>query len=519
MTDSKSGSDSTPPKPRGLWSLIGASPTPSQVPVDQDTETANSSERVEPDADEDAAPEPETPKQRGLWGMMRQSPSESPAAEDAEQPPPEKRSKSEISTASDGTEIRSPATRSLFALMRRADSMAEAPANDPKTGSSMESPDDDESTIYIRRSAELALPDEEDDDYDDDTDLDQSEEDEVQNVPAPTGSYIAPLNMQAIDQEDLEPRSRLAAEKARKQGWIGFGSGITAVAASALSLWPNFMASLPATMLGFGAIISGYVALTGSGRRDISGKTRVICLAGMLLGTAGIFLGPLLFSSLGRNLRETTGPQGTRRHLQQIGEGLDRHYTEHEGYPIGGTFGRNDAGTIRGQHGWMTFLLPFVGESDLYREIDQAKPYEDPINRNAMGRNVSVYFAAGGDKSRIGQGYSVSHYAGLGGEIDDANRLSHVGIFERDVAVKREEITDGLANTLIVGELAGTYPPWGDPENWRTIGRGLNKDLNGFGSFSANGATFLLGDGSVKFFSNKTDRKLLERMSTRDGTE
>ena len=450
--------------------------------------------------------------------MMRQTPTETPVDDEPKQPE---------TPVSDGVDRRLRAKRSLFTLMERADNSAESATNNPKTASSADakspSHDEDKTTMYVRRSAELAPPDEEQDDenYVDAVleSLWKEENAEHEEIPAPAmESRIPPLTMR-VDEDDFEPRSLIAANKANKQGWIGFGSGIAAVAASTLSLWPNFMASLPATVLGFGAIISSYVALTGSGRRDMSGKTRVISLAGMLLGTAGIFLGPLLFSTLGRNLRESTGLQGTRRHLQQIGEGLDRHYTEHEGYPIGGRFARNEAGVIRGEHGWMTFLLPFVGESDLYREIDLTKPYDDPVNRNVMGRNVSVYFAAGGDKSRIGQGYSVSHFAGLGGEIDEADHLSHVGIFERDVAVKRDEITDGLSNTLIVGELAGTYPPWGDPENWRTIGRGLNKDLNGFGSYSGNGSMFLLGDGSVKFFSNKTDPKLLERMSTRDGAE
>jgi hypothetical protein len=291
------------------------------------------------------------------------------------------------------------------------------------------------------------------------------------------------------------------------------------VLASALSLSPNFFASLPSTALGFAGIISGYLALTGAGRRDISRTTRSICVIGMLLGATGIFLGPAVVANLGRSLRESTGLTGTRRHLQQIGEAIERHYTEHDGYPIGGTFARGDDGAIHGQHGWMTFLLPAVGETELYQQIDLTKPYDDPVNRNAMGRNVNLYFVPGADRARIGQGFSVAHFAGLGGEIEQDNRPAHIGIFERDVAVKRDEVIDGASSTLIVGELAGLYPPWGDPENWRKIGKGLNRDVNGFGSHTGNGATFLLGDGSVKHFSNKTDAKLLERMSTRDGSE
>ena len=587
MTDSRSESDSTPSKQRGLWSLMGAS-APAEIGAGPDSGTPDSTrppdaeeasdangpddENAEPESDvvaapaatgaagEKGAPAP-VPKQRGLWGMMRQTPGSLPPTDDVEQAasdgaaptadddvdvPETNLPKSSPSPRGEANENRQPTPRSLFDLMQHAgEGAGNVAADDPNAmnvdpgllsdddfdnddGNEDDSgdwnegredgdeKDDDASPVtYVRQSAKLYSTDDDDEVQEDE--VDEMDADVSADTPAGQPSLVT---MELIHPDDLEPeRYRRATRQARKQVRIGLACGVAAVAASALSLLPNFLVSLPATALGFIAIIAGYLALTGAARREITAATRGVLIFGMLLGTAGIFLGPLLFAGLGRNLRESTGNQATRRHLDLIGEGLDQHYIQKEGYPIGGTFGRDDAGVIRGQHGWMTFLLPYVGESELYRKIDQALPFDDPVNRDAMGRNVNVYFAEGGDRSRIGQGFSVSHFAGLGGEIDEAGGLSHLGIFERDVAVKREEITDGLANTLIVGELAGTYPPWGDPENWRKIGRGLNKDVNGFGSYGGHGASFLLADGSVKFFSNKTDPKLLEKMSTRDGGE
>ena len=559
MTDSRSESDSTPSKQRGLWSLMGA-PAPAEAGVEPDSKTPDSAPQsndvtgpTSPNNERAAAAVPDTlaggdaspapaPKQRGLWGMMGQAPAAPPA------PPPvpanevkpsavvETReaepSKPAFSQRGDVNEARRPAPRSLFDLMHRADegsagvpakeSNAKTPSADEPSEMDVEpgtlGDDEDElpTAAPIRYSAAPRPPDEDDYDYEDDEEDDTNQHESEEAAAA----RLSALTMHAIDPDELEPhRYRQAARHGRRQGWLALGCGLAAVAASVLSVLPGFWVSLPASALGFIAIIAGYLALTGAGRREITGATRGLLLSGMLLGTIGMFLGPLLFAGIGRNQREFTGQQATKLHLQQMGEGLNRHYIQHEGYPIGGTFGRDETGVIRGQHGWMTFLLPSIGEADLYRQIDQAKPFDDPVNRDAMGRNVDVYFAAGGDRSRIGLGFSVSHFAGLGGEINEANGLAHVGIFERDVSVKRDEITDGLSNTLIVGELAGIYPPWGEPENWRMIGRGLNKDANGFGSYGGQGATFLRADGSVKFFSNKTDPKLLEKLSTRDGTE
>jgi hypothetical protein len=72
---------------------------------------------------------------------------------------------------------------------------------------------------------------------------------------------------------------------------------------------------------------------------------------------------------------------------------------------------------------------------------------------------------------------------------------------------------------LIVGEINQSIPAWGEPGNIRSVGEGLNREWHGFGNPDGNGATFLHADGSVKFYSNKVDRRVLEQLSTRDGGE
>ena len=520
MTDPTPDSESSSPRPRGLWSLMGSSANPAPAPAETDPnpdespprdEAANRSAGPAPesltvrtshqdstgddlgrevDESEETSTENQRPKQHGLWGMMKaprgtlqtdREPEAATPGSSEDGPSPRK--------AAAPTEAGSSAAmppRSLFALMGKG----------PDAGPESAVPIHDSLAARTVSDSEGATADGSNSIGDD-----------------------APPMMPVIDPADLEPASyRRAAAQAKRQSWFAAAAGLGAVAASGLSFLPGFLVSLPASALGFLAIVSAYLALTGAGRRDINPRTRYASACGIVLGIAGIFLGPLYFAGLGRNLREATGHNSTGQHLQHIGQGIDQYYQDHEAYPIGGLFNRDDAGTMRGQHGWMTFLLPFIGESELYSQIDQGKPFDDPANRSAMGHNIDLYFAAGGDRARIGQGFSVTHFAGVGGEVDEGG-LSHLGIFERDAAVKREEVTDGLANTLIVGELGGTYPPWGDPENWRKVGRGINRDVNGFGSANGRGAMFLLGDGSVRFFNNKTDPKLLKKMSTRDGSE
>ncbi len=540
MTDPAPDAESPPlPPRRGLWAVMGqtdptkeASATEAAVDESSVAPVEDSSTEVSPPAPaaaEEATPNVTPSGRRGLWSLMRRTPTE-PAGESAPLPTAESEMETAATADSGVDEPAAPVAppRGLFSLMQRA-ANAEAPPHDDDFGSS------DSSTLHsalrtppgpspgspltdpaVNEGMETEEPD---DAFDEpDADADDRDRDETRWEEREDDGLVAPLTL-SIGPDDLEPPRylRLAAA-ARRQGWIGLACGIAAIAASALAMLPQFWIGFPATGLGFAAIIAGYVTLTGAARHDMAVATRVSSLLGMGLGTLGIFLGPLLFSGLGRDLREATGRQATSRHLEQMGVALNRYHDQHSVFPVGGVFTRDAAGIVRGQHGWMTSLLPFVGEQELSQSIDRDKPYDDPANRVAMGRDVVTFFAAGGDRAKI-LGYAVSHFAGVGGEIDDAKGVSHVGIFQRDEPVKKQDVTDGLSNTLVVGELAGNYPPWGDPENWRTIGRGLNRDANGFGNSTHNGASFLLADGSIRFFHNQTDQTLLLRLSTRDGGE
>ncbi len=104
-------------------------------------------------------------------------------------------------------------------------------------------------------------------------------------------------------------------------------------------------------------------------------------------------------------------------------------------------------------------------------------------------------------------GYALSHYAGsaamLGG--DAAHTLS--------------DVTDGTDSTILAGEVASGFKPWGDPANWRDVALGINRAPNGFGSPFIGGASFLMVDGSIRFLKNTIDPNVLKALSTPAGGE
>jgi prepilin-type processing-associated H-X9-DG protein len=84
-----------------------------------------------------------------------------------------------------------------------------------------------------------------------------------------------------------------------------------------------------------------------------------------------------------------------------------------------------------------------------------------------------------------------------------------------DTQTRRNEISDGAAQTLLIGEVNSRFVPWRHPVNWRDPARGINRAPDGFGGpASSGGAQFLMADGSVRFVSQQTSEHVLRALST-----
>jgi hypothetical protein len=106
------------------------------------------------------------------------------------------------------------------------------------------------------------------------------------------------------------------------------------------------------------------------------------------------------------------------------------------------------------------------------------------------------------------EGYGLSHYA--------AN--SHVFGSDRPFAI--HAILDGLSNTLFIGEVNSNFKPWAHPHNYRDPTLGINRSPHGFGGPSGSGgALFGMGDGSVRFVSEKISPAVLRALATPAGGE
>jgi prepilin-type N-terminal cleavage/methylation domain-containing protein len=212
---------------------------------------------------------------------------------------------------------------------------------------------------------------------------------------------------------------------------------------------------------------------------------------------------------------------------------------------------------------WMVRILPYLEQDVLYNQIDFSKwPWWNhyklglpKIGENTLnGVTLSAFQCASDPRSLAsyygGKRVGMTDYLGVTGLNQFKQSGGQNGLIYVNSGVKMAKITDGSSNTLMVGERppskdlsygwwfagAGPSPHFGAtdvvlgtaerksaggaPEKFR---EGLLTDGSDhkwhFWSMHTGGAQFLLGDGSVRFFSYSTSSAVVNAMATRDGGE
>jgi prepilin-type processing-associated H-X9-DG protein len=195
---------------------------------------------------------------------------------------------------------------------------------------------------------------------------------------------------------------------------------------------------------------------------------------------------------------------GSVNKLKEIGLAMNAHQDAYKSLPKGGTFDQ-DGGML---HSWETQLLPDLSYST--EGIDMNRPWNDPVNQKYFKCIVPQFINSG---LRFGDiedsaGYGLSHYS-VNSHVLAGNKSMNLA-----------GITDGTANTLLVGEINADFKPWGYPINWRDPTLGINASPRGFGGVpGARGANFAMADGSVRFLSENISPDVLRALTTPDGGE
>lgn len=168
----------------------------------------------------------------------------------------------------------------------------------------------------------------------------------------------------------------------------------------------------------------------------------------------------------------------------------------------------NDDG--RAVHGWVTQLLPMLDNTILYEQIDLSRPWNDPANQEYSKVPLSMMLNPSLDIEQNSDGYPLMHYT------------LNTRLFPNNESLTEDYVShaDGLANTILLGEIQEGLPAWAETGNARDPAKGLKSGPDTMGVSVWGGETIIgFADGRAIIISNDIDPAVLKALSTPDGGE
>ncbi|MCX7665240.1 MAG: DUF1559 domain-containing protein [Gemmataceae bacterium] len=305
------------------------------------------------------------------------------------------------------------------------------------------------------------------------------------------------------------------------------------------------------------------------------GKQRGFTLIELLVVIAiiAILIGLLLPAV--QKVREAANKASCGNNLKQIGLALHNYHDSFGAFPPGGITEGPCCGT-QSRTNWAIEILPFMEMDALYNTYIQTQTNENAANAFTRTQRVKSYACPSDLQQELlnpasgpgaGLQYMTGSYRAVSGR---ANITAPLGWFDNSegsalpqhfrgilhtvwsqLGLAQEtfaSITDGASNTLMVGEYhtrtqprrrtfwAYTYTSYNqssvhpashtylpDFTRCEQISASLGLDnrpcRRAFGSFHPNGANWVMGDGSIRFFRSSVDMNLLANMATISGGE
>jgi prepilin-type N-terminal cleavage/methylation domain-containing protein/prepilin-type processing-associated H-X9-DG protein len=237
--------------------------------------------------------------------------------------------------------------------------------------------------------------------------------------------------------------------------------------------------------------------------------------------------------------------------LKQMGIALHSYHDAHGCLPSGYTYVER---FTWGGFGWATMILPGVEQKPLFNAANFDLPLWSDANTTVATTAINFYLCPSDETSqgrflnRDPYQYAMASYVGSFGPGDlDVTPEDRRGLFSRNSRTRFAEVTDGLSQTLAVGErhngkfervigsaghvfaetvwVGAIMEGYTDAHGHTTLfvaghtPTSPSFDDQDAASRHDGGTNFAFGDGSVHFLKNTIDLSVYQSLSTRAGGE
>ena len=196
-------------------------------------------------------------------------------------------------------------------------------------------------------------------------------------------------------------------------------------------------------------------------------------------------------------VREAARRTQSKNNLKQLGLAFHSYHDTYSVFPIGGQVNAN--GTPK--HGWVAPLVPYLEASSWYNRLNLKQPWNHPANNHLFQFSMPALLIPGSTPQYTQDGYGLQHY------------MANPNVLHRNSAVGISDMSTGISNNWLCGEVSGVYQPFGYPFNWRALTWPVNGGDGCYGAWPA-GGHLCLADGAVQLFSNLTTEHVLNRLVT-----
>jgi prepilin-type N-terminal cleavage/methylation domain-containing protein/prepilin-type processing-associated H-X9-DG protein len=216
--------------------------------------------------------------------------------------------------------------------------------------------------------------------------------------------------------------------------------------------------------------------------------------------------------------------------LKQIGVGQHGYHDANKrlppGYSATGPYSDGANDTAPGW-GWAAFILPYLEQGALHRQLNLSRPAQNSPAINALvplyqcpADTAPASFAlTDAFGNALVQAAPCSYAACIGGDESDTTGPAGLGIFYRNSQTRLGDVADGTSNTILVGERAWSNANgiWAGAISGGVIRRGAQNPCPGSGAAFYPAATLVLAHGHLNNATTDTDGGLDDFSSRHNG--